>query len=187
MPGPLQAESDGARNLVVGVARRLQDRAKASWLWHGLHAKLIDGFTFTMPDTPANQRAFPQQKNQRPGAGFPIARACAAVSLATAAILDLNIGPYEGKQTGETALLRGILECLKPGDVAVFDRCFCSFLMLAILRCAGSVSVRVCISVAPSTSDGASVWGRTITGSPGPGRKSQTGCPRNYTNRFPRR
>lgn len=125
------------RNLVVGVARQLQDRAKASWLWHGRHAKLIDGFTFTMPDTPANQRAFPQQKNQRPGAGFPIARACAVLSLATAAILDLNIGPYEGKQTGESALLRGILECLKPGDVAVFDRCFCSFLMLALLRLRG--------------------------------------------------
>jgi len=27
--------------------------AAASWRWHGLDAKLIDGFTFTMPDTPA--------------------------------------------------------------------------------------------------------------------------------------
>jgi hypothetical protein len=59
------------------------------------------------------------------------------LSLATAAIHDLNIGPYEGKETGESALLRGILDCLKVGDVAVFDRCFCSFLMLAILRLSG--------------------------------------------------
>jgi putative transposase len=122
------------RDLAVGAARRMEEIADPSWLWHGLHAKLIDGFTFTMPDTAANQRAFPQQKNQRPGAGFPIARACAVLSLATAAICDLNFGPYEGKETGESALLRGILDCLQPGDVAVFDRCFCSFLMLAIVK-----------------------------------------------------
>jgi len=123
--------------LVGEVAQQLEEGADSSWHWHGLHAKLIDGFTFTMPDTPENQGEFPQQKNQRPGAGFPIARACAVLSLATAAIHDLNIGPYEGKETGESALLRGILDCLKPGDVAVFDRYFCSFMMLAILRLRG--------------------------------------------------
>ena len=46
------------------------------------------------------------------------------LSLATAAIHDLNIAPYEGKETGESALLRGILDSLKKGEVAVFDRCF---------------------------------------------------------------
>ena len=125
------------RGLTAQVAQQLEDGAEPSWLWHGLHAKLIDGFTFTMPDTPENQQAFPQQKSQRPGAGFPIARACAVLSLATAAIHDLNIAPYEGKETGESALLRGILDSLKEGDVAVFDRCFCSFMMLAILRLGG--------------------------------------------------
>ena len=125
------------RGLVGEVAEQLQDGADPSWHWHGLHAKLIDGFTFTMPDTPENQAAFPQQKSQRPGAGFPIARACVVLSLATAAIHDLNIGPYEGKETGESALLRGILDSLKVGDVAIFDRYFCSFMMLAILRLGG--------------------------------------------------
>jgi len=128
---------EALRGLVVHSAQQLEQDADPSWLWHGLHAKLVDGFTFTMPDTPANQREFPQQKRQRPGAGFPIARACAVLSLATAAIHNLNIAPYEGKQTGESALLRGIMDCLKQGDVAVFDRCFCSFLMLALLRLGG--------------------------------------------------
>jgi hypothetical protein len=124
----------------------MEQAAEPAWLWHALHAKLIDGFTFTMPDTADNQRAFPQQKNQRPGAGFPIARACAVLSLATAAICDLNFGPYQGKETGESALLRGILDSLEPGDVAVFDRCFCSFVMLAILRQRG---VHFCSRVNP--------------------------------------
>jgi len=122
------------RTLTVQAAEELERGAPWAWLWRGLHAKLIDGFTFTMPDTLDNQRQFPQSKNQRPGAGFPIARACAVLSLATAAIHDLNIGPYQGKQSGENALLRGILDCLKVGDVAVFDRYFCSFMMLAMLR-----------------------------------------------------
>ena len=115
------------------VAEELQRRADESWLWKSRHAKLVDGFTFTMPDTLDNQREFPQQKSQKPGAGFPIARACAILSLATGALCDLNLGPYQGKETGESALLRGILDSLDPGDVAVFDRCYCSFLMLAML------------------------------------------------------
>ena len=44
--------------------------ARDDWLWHDRHAKLVDGFTFTMPDTPANQDAFPQQGSQAPGVGF---------------------------------------------------------------------------------------------------------------------
>ena len=139
------------RSLAGQAARQLENGADPSWLWHGLHTKLIDGFTFTMPDTPDNQREFPQQKSQKPGAGFPIARACAVLSLATAAICDMNFGPYEGKETGESALLRGILECLHDGDVAVFDRCFCSFLMLAILR--GGRGSLLCSS-APASSPG---------------------------------
>ena len=36
----------------------LEEQADESWLWkEKFHAKLIDGFTFTMPDTPKNQAA----------------------------------------------------------------------------------------------------------------------------------
>jgi hypothetical protein len=103
------------RNLVSQTAGQLLQQAPAEWLWHGLRAKLVDGFTFTMPDTPDNQKAFPQPKSQKPGVGLPIARVCAILSLATAAIHDLAVGPYQGKQTGENALLRQILECLARG------------------------------------------------------------------------
>ena len=120
--------------LVVQSAEQIEQAADPTWLWHGLHAKLIDGFTFTMPDTPENQAQFPQPAHQRAGAGFPIARACAILSLATAAIHELAIAPYQGKETGESALLRQSLDALHPGDVAVFDRCLCSFMMLADLR-----------------------------------------------------
>lgn len=121
------------RDLTREVAAETEQRADASWLTKGLHAKLIDGFTFTMPDTPENQREYPQPKTQKPGVGLPIARVTTIVSLATACLVDAAIGPYQGKQTGEPALLRSILGSLLPGDLAVADRYFCSFMMIALL------------------------------------------------------
>ena len=125
------------RDLVRQAAGQLDQQAPDDWLWHGRHAKLVDGFTFTMPDTIDNQQAFPQQDTQQPGVGLPIARACAVLSLATAAICDLAIGPYQGKETGETALLRTILDSLHAGEVIVFDRYYCSYMMLATLHLRG--------------------------------------------------
>ncbi len=123
--------------LVAESARQLERDADEAWLWKGLHAKLVDGFTFTMPDTPANQEAFPQVAGQTPGVGLPIARACTVMSLATASVCGLAIGPYKGKETGENALLRGMLDIFDEGDVAVFDRHYCSFMMLAQLSLRG--------------------------------------------------
>lgn len=49
-----------------------------------------------MPDTPENQEAFPQLTSQEPGVGFPIARACAVLSLANACMYDVAIGQLYG-------------------------------------------------------------------------------------------
>ena len=94
---------------------------------------MVDGFTVTAADTAANQAEYPQQKSQKPGVGLPIARAVAILSLATACVTDVAIGPYSGKETGETALLRQLSGSLHPGDVAVMDRYYCSFMMIALL------------------------------------------------------
>jgi putative transposase len=121
------------QDLTREVAAEIEEQADPNWLWKGLHAKLIDGFTFTMPDTLKNQREYPQPRTQKPGVGQPIARVTTIVSLATACLIDAAIGPYKGKETGEPALLRSILGALLPGDLAVADRCFCSFMMIALL------------------------------------------------------
>lgn len=127
--------------LTVEVAAEVETQAEGKWLWKGLHAKLVDGFTFTMPDTARNQAEYPSPKSQKPGVGLPIARAATIVSLATACVMDLAIGPYSGKETGETALLRQLLGSFETGDVAVMDRYYCSFMMIALLLGKG---VQVC-------------------------------------------
>lgn len=115
----------------------MQGAAPEDWLWRGKHAKLIDGFTFTMPATPQNLAEFPHPRTQKKGVGLPIARVVAIISLATACVTDAAIGPYKGKQTGETALLRSMLASLLAGDIAVFDRYYCSFMMIALLQLQG--------------------------------------------------
>ncbi|MBL4885982.1 MAG: hypothetical protein JKY95_15795 [Planctomycetaceae bacterium] len=110
------------RELSCEVAAEVESSADDKWLWKGRHAKLVDGFTLTMPDTQSNQEQFPQVKTQAPGVGFPIARVVAIVSLATACVMDLSMGPYAGKQTGENGLLRSLFESFNQGDIVVFDR-----------------------------------------------------------------
>jgi putative transposase len=119
------------------VAGELEAEAEEAWLWKDRHAKLIDGFTFTMPDTPKNQAEYPQQKSQASGVGLPIARVVTIVSLATACVLDAAMGPYAGKQTSELALLRSIWGSLRAGDIAVMDRYYCSFMMIALMSLQG--------------------------------------------------
>lgn len=125
------------RQLTVETAEQLQQQADADWLWKGRHAKLVDGFTFTMPDAPTTQAEYPQNPAQKEGVGFPIVRCVAIFSLATACVMDLAIGPYSGKKTGETALLRDLLDSFDEGDLFVADRFYCSYMMLALLMARG--------------------------------------------------
>ena len=90
-----------------------------------------------MPDTPENQRAFPQANTQKIGLGFPVMRYVALICLATGVVRDLALGPYKGKETGELALFRTLLDVLESDEVVLGDRCFASYFMLAELLLRG--------------------------------------------------
>lgn len=94
---------------------------------------LVDGYTVSMPDTPENQAAYPQPNTQQPGVGFPLVRLVVMLSLATGMVGGLAIGPYSGKETGETALLRQLFDRLRQGDVVVADCYYCSYFMICLL------------------------------------------------------
>jgi Transposase DDE domain len=120
--------------LVRETGRSSHQKAKTSWLYHRRAVKIIDGSTLLMPDTPENQAAYPQQKTQAPGVGFPIARILVIFSLAVGTVLEAAMGPYQGKQTSELALLRQIVGQFQPGDIALADRFFCSYWVIAELQ-----------------------------------------------------
>ena len=123
----------GIQQLVRQLADRREQELPAEWLWHGRHVHLVDGSTASMPDTEANQDEYPQQGVQKVGVGFPIARYVALISLVSGIARDLAMGKYMGKETGETALFRELLDRLNEGDVIVADRYYCSWFMIALI------------------------------------------------------
>jgi hypothetical protein len=111
----------------AGMTREVPKR----WRWHGREVKVVDGTTLSMPDTRANQRAYPQSKSQKPGLGFPLVRLVCLFSLTTGAVLDAALGPHRGKGKGELSLFRTLRARLQPGDVLLGDRHFCAYFDIA--------------------------------------------------------
>jgi hypothetical protein len=124
-------------DLVHRTGQSIHQKANESWLFQGRPVKIVDGTTVVMPDTPANQAAYPQPTSQKPGLGFPIARILVVFSLAVGTVLEAAMGPYQGKQTGELALLRLVIAQFRPGDIVLADRFFCSYWVIAALLTRG--------------------------------------------------
>lgn len=98
---------------------------------------LLDGFTITAADTPENQAEYPQNPAQAEGLGFPILRCVSLTSLFTGMLFGLACGPYSGKATGETALMRELMDLLRPGDTLVADSYHCTYWLVAACQLRG--------------------------------------------------
>ena len=125
---------DMIRKLAFATGKSLNDHKSNTWNWRGRDVKLADGTTLTMPDTPENQAEYPQPKSQKEGCGFPMARCVAVISLSVGAVLGAAIGPYAGKETGEHALFRQLLDLYSEGDIFLADRYYCSYYLIAELQ-----------------------------------------------------
>ena len=123
------------------VGRTLDAQVDSRWLWKGHRVYLFDGSTVSMPDTLANQRAYPQLYNQKPGTGFPIARIAAIISLSCGAILNLGICRYAGKGQGEVSLLRQLWSVLRRGDVLLTDCLMSNWVGIILLQQRGVETV----------------------------------------------
>jgi hypothetical protein len=126
------------RQLALAVGSAVEDQAPDDWRWYRRRVLLADGFEVSLPDTPANQRAYPQPKTPKPGLGFPQMRLVVLLAFASCCLVGCALGPCQGKQTGETALFRQLLGHLRPGDVVVADRYYCSYWLVALLQRGGA-------------------------------------------------
>jgi len=112
------------------VGQVLHQKPKDELLWCNRRVFLVDGSTFSMYDTPQNQKDFPQPKNQHKYHGFPVARILGIFCLATGALIDAAIDSF---WVPEIKLFRLLYSRLNSGDVALGDRLFGSYGDIALL------------------------------------------------------
>jgi Transposase DDE domain len=103
---------------------------RAAQLWRGLCVKVIDGTGVSLPDTKKNQRAYPQPGGQKPGCGFPLMKLVGVFSLTTGVLLDYA---KANKHQHELGLLHRMIDSFKPGDLALADRGFSTYTLMALL------------------------------------------------------
>ncbi len=122
------------RALLRDMVRALVPDTEAIGRWRGHRTFLVDGSSFSMPDTPALQAHFGQPGNQKKGCGFPVAHILALFHAGTGLLLEVAAAPL---RSSDMAGILGILPLLTTGDVLVADRAFCSFAHLAMLTARG--------------------------------------------------
>jgi hypothetical protein len=117
------------------IHRTIVDQTEAAIaskdLWCGHRVRVVDATTVIAPDTPANQQAYPQQRSQKPGCGFPIIRLIGLFSLATGLFTAWATGAW---RSHELVLFQLLWQHLKAGEVLLGDRGFGIWTMLAQCR-----------------------------------------------------
>ena len=122
---------DALHRLASGLGAELSQGERQAERWHGRRVVVPDGSSVTLPDTPENQAAYPQPRPQLPGCGFPVMYLCTLMSLASGALLDFATGSGNGN---ELTLWRRLWNLLRPGDIVLGDRKYCSYADIALLR-----------------------------------------------------
>jgi hypothetical protein len=129
------------QRLPVAVLRQVQravaGRAQAALdhdpdsRWKGHRVFLLDGSSFSMPDTAELQEAFGQPGGQAPGCGFPVAHLLVQFDVHAGYLLQAIPAPLRTHDLARVAAAHGNLGA---GDVLVGDRAFCSYAHLAVCR-----------------------------------------------------
>jgi hypothetical protein len=114
---------------VTGACQHGHDDPHARW--HGHRTYLIDGSSFSMPDTEELRQTFGQPSGQAEGCGFPTAHLLARFDAVGGFLLRARASAWN---THDLRHVPALHEQLQPGDLLVGDRAFGSYAHLALLR-----------------------------------------------------
>jgi len=104
------------------VLRPLADPARdPSAFYDGWRLLAVDGTTFTVADTPANERTFGRASNQHGGSGYPLMRLVALCEVGTHALLRWITRSF---RVGEQTLAARLWPQVPPGALLLAD---CNF------------------------------------------------------------
>lgn len=123
---PVELFQDVLQHVCDGVYPEMQ---KAS-CWQGRRTWLLDGSSFSMPDTPALQKHFGQPSGQAPGCGFPTAHLLALFHAETGLLLRVLASPQRTHDLRHASKVHSEMD---DGDVLVADRGLASYAHLALL------------------------------------------------------
>jgi hypothetical protein len=118
------------------LCRRLCDAARqrgapdACQLFLAHRVFVVDGSSFSMPDTPALQDQFGQPGRQKAGCGFPVAHLLAMFDLNTGMLTEAIASPL---RTHDLKRVSELHPRLRPGDLLLGDTAFGSYAHFALL------------------------------------------------------
>jgi len=122
---PLLVCQDLFSHVCQAVLPQTQD---AGHRWRGRRTFLIDGSTFSMPDTPALRKAFGAPSGQKPGCGFPVAHLLVLFNAQTGLLLDAWASRYRTSDVRNTPEAHLHLD---DGDILLGDDSFSGYGHLA--------------------------------------------------------
>jgi hypothetical protein len=114
--------------VLAATAQAAERRAAGSSRLQGRPVKVVDGSSVQLPDTAANQQAYPQPSGQKPGCGFPVLKLAVLFSLASGVLLAVVMGNLHSH---DLRLLRQLWAGLKAGDILLGDRAYGDYVTLA--------------------------------------------------------
>lgn len=114
--------------LLALSAAKADQRAGSGGRINGRPVKVADGSSAQAPDSPANQKRFPQSAEQKPGCGFPVLKFLLLFSLDSGAVLNVAMGSLHHH---DLRLLRQLRSELRRGDILLGDRLFGEYTTLA--------------------------------------------------------
>ncbi len=117
------------RKLLRETGQRVSEQASRVGLWRGHRVVSVDGSSFSMSDAKQLRTLFHWAPEKR-GFEFPVAKFVALFDLVSGALLDL--APASMREH-ELQIVQRLHDLLRPNDVVVADRLYCTYAYLAQL------------------------------------------------------
>lgn len=118
------------QTLLTRSTTKMAEGVRDAGLWLGHRLFLVDGSSFSMPDTEELREHFGQSGQQAAGCGFPTAHWLALVHFGSGLFQKVLTAALRTHDLSGAAELHPELEA---GDVLVGDRAFCSYAHVALL------------------------------------------------------
>ena len=118
------------QTLLTRATTRMAECVRESGRWLGHRLFILDGSSFSMPDTAELREHFGQSGQQQAGCGFPTAHWLALVHFGSGLFQKVVTAPL---RTHDLSQVSQVHPKLESGDVLLGDRGFCSYVHLALL------------------------------------------------------